>query len=298
MKILITGGTGFIGARLCQHLLQAGHQLTVYSRRPEKVVSCCGATVEALDSLDTLTSDSEFDVVINLAGEPIAAKRWSAQRKQVLLDSRLSTTRALLDAIGRMAKPPECLINASAVGFYGDQGDADVDESTQPNNDFGHQLCQQWEELARQAEALGLRVCITRIGLVVGSGGGFLEKMLPPFKLGLGGRFGSGAQWMSWIHRDDLVRLIEWLLSHPDCRGVYNATAPYPVSNEQFTKTLAGLLKRPALLPMPAVVARILFGEMALLLLTGQRVLPSRISQTEFKFSYPDLKTALGEVLS
>jgi len=298
MKILITGGTGFIGARLCRHLLQAGHQLTVYSRRPEKVVPCCGATVKALDSLDTLTSDSEFDVVINLAGEPIAAKRWSAQRKQVLLDSRLSTTRALLDAIGRMAKPPECLINASAVGFYGDQGDADVDESTQPNNDFGHQLCQQWEDLARQAEALGLRVCITRIGLVVGRGGGFLEKMLPPFRLGLGGRFGSGAQWMSWIHRDDLVKLIEWLLNHPDCRGVYNATAPYPVSNEQFTKTLAGLLKRPALLPMPAVVARILFGEMALLLLTGQRVLPSRISQTEFKFSYPDLKTALGEVLS
>lgn len=298
MKILITGGTGFIGTRLCRHLSQAGHQLTVYSRRPEKVSLLCGAKVEALASLDALASDSEFDAAINLAGEPIAAKRWTAQRKQVLLDSRLSTTRALLEGIKRMEKPPACLINASAVGFYGDQGDADVDESTLPENDFGHQLCQQWEQLAREAEALGVRVCITRFGLVVGRGGGFLEKMLLPFKLGLGGHFGTGEQWMSWIHRDDLVKLIEWLLNHPDCSGVYNATAPYPVTNDRFTKTLAGLLKRPALLPMPAVVARILFGEMAQLFLTGQRVLPSRISQTEFEFSYPELKTALGEVLS
>jgi len=297
MRILITGGTGFVGARLCQQLSQAGHQLKVYSRRPEQVAQLCGAQVEALASLDAIDSDSEFDGVINLAGEPIAAKRWSMQRKQVLLNSRLSTTSALLDGISRMAKPPACLINASAVGFYGDQGDLVVDESTSPADDFGHQLCQQWERLALQAETLGVRVCIARIGLVVGSDGGFLQKMLVPFKLGLGGRFGSGEQWMSWIHRNDLIRLLEWLLNHSDCRGVYNATAPHPVTNQRFTNILAASLNRPAILPMPSVVARTIFGEMAQLFLTGQRVLPSRISQTGFEFSYPDLKAALAEAL-
>ncbi|MEH6357791.1 MAG: TIGR01777 family oxidoreductase [Pseudomonadales bacterium] len=298
MRILITGGTGFIGAQLCHHLVAAGHQLTVYSRHPEKISARCGDKVAALDSLELLTSASEFDAVINLAGESIAGKRWSARRKQVLLESRLVTTRKLVAAFQRMAKPPACLINASAVGFYGDQGDVDVDENTLPKDDFGHQLCQQWESAARQAEALGVRVCIARIGLVVGKGGGFLEKVLLPFKLGMGGRFGSGEQWMSWIHRDDLVRLIDWLLDHSDCHGVYNATSPYPVTNERFTKTLAGLLKRPTLLPMPAMVVQLMFGEMAQLLLTGQRVLPCRLLEGGFEFSHPDLKSALEEALT
>lgn len=298
MRILITGGTGFIGTQLCEHLVAAGHQLTVYSRNPDKVSTRCGEKVEALGSLELLTSASEFDAVINLAGESIAAKRWSARRKQVLLDSRLTTTKALIAAFQRMTKPPACLINASAVGFYGDQGNTDVDESTLPKNDFGHQLCQQWESAARQAEAVGVRVCIIRIGLVVGKGGGFLEKMLLPFKLGLGGRFGSGEQWMSWVHRDDLVMLMEWLLNHSDCSGVYNATAPYPVTNERFAKTLAGLVQRPTLLPMPAIVVQCLFGEMAQLLLTGQRVLPSRLLDGGFEFSHPDLKSALEEALA
>jgi len=197
-----------------------------------------------------------------------------------------------------MSKPPSCLINASAVGFYGDQGDTDVDETTAPADDFGHQLCHQWEQLATQAEALNVRVCIVRIGLVVGRDGGFLEKMLPPFKLGVGGRFGSGQQWMSWVHRDDLVRIIVWLLEHQECSGVYNATAPYPVRNKDFTNILAKKLKRPALLPMPSFVANALFGEMAGLFLTGQRVLPRRITEAGFEFNYPDLKTALAEVLS
>lgn len=298
MRILITGGTGFIGKQLCQRLLQAGHQLTVYSRQPAHVKLHCGDAVEPLASLAELTSEQIFDAVINLAGEPIAAKRWTAKRKQLLLDSRLVTTQNLLDAIARMTKPPTCLINGSAVGFYGDQGDVDVDETTLPVDDFGHQLCAQWEQLARQAEGLGVRVCIIRTGLVVGRGGGFLGKMLPVFKLGLGGPFGDGQQWMSWVHRDDLIRLIEWLINHEQCRGIYNATAPYPVMNEHFTKTLSALLKRPAFLPMPAAVAQLVFGEMAQLFLTGQRVLPHRITEEGFEFNYPDLKTALAEVLS
>lgn len=297
MRILITGGTGFIGARLCRVLTQAGHQLAVYSRQPSKVHACCGAEVEALADLSELSGVDAFDAVINLAGESIAAKRWSPTRKQALLDSRLLTTQKLLDEMGNMSKPPSCLINASAVGFYGDQGDTDVDETTAPVDDFGHQLCQQWEQLATRAEALGVRVCIVRIGLVIGRDGGFLEKMLPPFKLGLGGRFGSGQQWMSWVHRDDLVRMMIWLLEHQECSGVYNATAPYPVRNKDFTNILARKLKRPALLPMPSFVASALFGEMAGLLLTGQRVLPRRITEAGFKYKYPDLKTALTDVL-
>lgn len=297
MRILITGGTGFIGARLCRVLTQAGHQLAVYSRQPSKVHACCGAEVEALADLSELSDVDAFDAVINLAGESIAAKRWSPTRKQALLESRLLTTQKLLDEMGSMSKPPSCLINASAVGFYGDQGDTDVDETTVPVDDFGHQLCQQWEQLATRAEALGVRVCIVRIGLVIGRDGGFLEKMLPPFKLGLGGHFGSGQQWMSWVHRDDLVRMMVWLLEYQECSGVYNATAPYPVRNKDFTNILARKLKRPALLPMPSFVANALFGEMAGLLLTGQRVLPRRITETGFKYKYPDLKTALADVL-
>jgi uncharacterized protein len=297
MRILITGGTGFIGTRLCQYLARAGHHLTVYSRRPFTVRLRCGAEVEPLVSLDEPSSEREFDAVINLAGEAIAGKRWSRKRKELLLNSRLLTTQNVLDMIGRMSKPPSCLINASAVGFYGDQGDTDVDETTAPADGFGHQLCHQWEQLATQAEALNVRVCIVRIGLVVGRDGGFLEKMLPPFKLGVGGHFGSGQQWMSWVHRDDLVRMIVWLLEHQECSGAYNATAPYPVRNKDFTNILAKKLKRPALLPMPSFVANALFGEMAGLFLTGQRVLPRRITETGFEFNYPDLKAALAEVL-
>jgi len=258
----------------------------------------CGLEVELLAALEDLSSEHQFDAVINLAGEPIAAKRWTAKRKQQLLDSRLKTTQNLMDAIARMAKPPDCLINASAVGFYGDQQDCDEDETTLPADDFAHQLCAQWEQKACQAESLGVRVCIIRIGLVVGRGGGFLAKMLPVFKLGLGGPFGDGQQWMSWVHRDDLVRLIGWLLDHERCQGIYNATAPCPVTNENFTKMLTALLRRPALLPMPAKVAQLVFGEMAQLFLTGQRALPRRITEEGFEFHYPDLKTALAEVLS
>lgn len=303
MRILITGGTGFIGARMCRALCEAGHQLIVYSRQPaNKVKSLCGASVEPLTSLESLSSDEEIDAVINLAGESIAGKRWTPQRKQQLLDSRLQTTQKLLDVMAAMSQPPACLINASAVGFYGDQGDTIVDENAhldeQQGHDFGRELCQQWEQMAARAEAFGVRVCIVRIGIVVGSDGGFLSKMLPPFKLGLGGHFGSGQQWMSWVHREDLLRIITWLLTHSDCSGPYNATAPGAVTNKDFTKILAGMLNRPALLPMPAAVAKIMFGEMSQLLLTGQRVMPKRITEAGFEFKYADLNSALEQVLS
>lgn len=297
VQILLTGGTGFIGGHLCKHLLDAGHQLTVLSRRPDRVPGLCGQSVKPLASLDELDSDCFFDAVINLAGEPIADKRWSERRKQQLMESRLGTTRRLIQAIQNMKQSPACLINASAVGFYGDQGDAAVDETTSPHDEFGHQLCSRWEKVANEATELGLRVCIVRIGLVVGRNGGFIGKMLVPFKLGFGGRIGDGQQWMSWVHRDDLVRMFEWLLTHEEAQGVYNGTAPEPVTNREFTQTLAKALKRPALLPMPAVAAKLLFGEMSQLLLTGQRVFPKRISEAGFEFNYPKLNLALQSVL-
>jgi hypothetical protein len=297
MRILITGGTGFIGAHLCGQLLEAGHQLVVFSRRPEQVESLCGQAVEAIGSLDEITRQSEFDAVINLAGEPIADKRWSARRKQLLMESRLETTRKLVQAVAAMHRPPSCLINASAVGFYGDQGDRPVDESTLPHEEFSHELCRLWEQAANKAAEYGVRVCIVRIGLVVGPGGGFVSRMLPAFKLGLGGPLGNGRQWMSWVHRSDLVRLFEWLLTHDQARGVYNGTAPNPVTNREFTRTLAKVLHRPACLPMPAFAAKALFGEMSRLLLTGQRVYPKRMTDAGFEFNYPQLQAALESVL-
>ncbi|MEZ5525904.1 MAG: TIGR01777 family oxidoreductase [Pseudomonadales bacterium] len=297
MRILITGGTGFIGAHLCGQLLEAGHQLVVFSRRPEQVESLCGQAVEAIGSLDEITPQSEFDAVINLAGEPIADKRWSARRKQLLMESRLETTRKLVQAVAAMHRPPSCLINASAVGFYGDQGDRPVDESTLPHEEFSHELCRLWEQAANKAAEYGVRVCIVRIGLVVGPGGGFVSRMLPAFKLGLGGPLGNGRQWMSWVHRSDLVRLFEWLLTHDQAQGVYNGTAPNPVTNREFTRTLAKVLHRPACLPMPAFAAKALFGEMSRLLLTGQRVYPKRVTDAGFEFNYPQLQAALESVL-
>lgn len=297
MRILITGGTGFIGVYLCGQLLEAGHQLVVFSRRPEQVESLCGQAVEAIGSLDEITPQSEFDAVINLAGEPIADKRWSARRKQLLMESRLETTRKLVQAIAAMHRPPSCLINASAVGFYGDQGDRPVDESTPPHEEFSHELCRLWEQAANKAAEYGVRVCIVRIGLVVGPGGGFVSRMLPAFKLGLGGPLGNGRQWMSWVHRSDLVRLFEWLLTHDQAQGVYNGTAPNPVTNREFTRTLAKVLHRPACLPMPTFAAKALFGEMSRLLLTGQRVYPKRMTDAGFEFNYPQLQAALESVL-
>lgn len=298
MKILVTGGTGFIGTLLCSKLLADDHQLTVYTRNPAKVRGQGGDRIGYVTSLDNLAASECFDAIINLAGEPIADKRWSEKRKLLLLDSRLKTTQGLLDFVARTERKPVCLISGSAVGFYGDQGDTQVNELTTPYPDFGHRLCCRWENLARLAEEQGLRVCIVRTGLVVGSGGGFLKRMLPPFKLGLGGPMGSGQQWMSWIHIEDLVELFIWLLKHETCQGVFNGTAPNPVTNREFSKTLAACLHRPALLPVPSLMLRIALGEMSGLLLTGQRVNPERALEGGFEFRFPHLQQALSQVVS
>lgn len=298
MKILVTGGTGFIGTLLCKKLLDDSHQLVIYTRNPNKVQDRSSDSIRPVTSLDSLPATEHFDAIINLAGEPIADKRWSEKRKQLLLDSRLKTTQALLDFIDRAERKPLCLVNGSAVGFYGDQGDVLVNESTTPYPDFGHRLCCRWENLARQAEQHGLRVCIVRIGLVVGPGGGFLKRMLLPFKLGLGGPMGSGQQWMSWVHIEDLTELFIWLLKHETCQGVFNGTAPNPVTNREFAEILAACLHRPALLPVPSLFLRLALGEMSGLLLTGQRVNPERALEGGFEFRFPGLQQAITQAIS
>lgn len=297
MKILITGGTGFIGRTLCHFLLSKDHQLTVLSRRPKSVASLCGESVTALKNIDDLTATDTFDAIINLAGEGIADGRWSDARKQILLDSRINTTKQLVAYIKRADKKPDVLISGSAIGFYGNRGSIKLHEKAYPHEEFAHQLCDQWESAASEAEKLGVRTCIVRTGLVIGNDGGFLKRMLLPFKLGLGGPMGDGKQWMSWIHRTDYIAILEKLLTSPTLQGIFNATAPEPVTNAEFSQTLGRVLNRPAFIPVPAFVLKLLLGEMAELLLGGQRVIPVRLDEAGFEFKFKTLTEALRDVL-
>lgn len=298
MKVLITGGTGFIGRKLCEVLLGGGHNLTVLSRHPETVAERCGKQVKAIGQLSALTADNAFDGVINLAGEPIADARWTDARKRQLWDSRVGVTEQLVDAIARAKVKPSVLVNGSAVGFYGDRGDVVLDERSDYSDEFSHRLCAAWEQAALRASEQGVRVCILRTGLVIGRNGGFLQRMLWPFKLGLGGRIGDGKQWMSWVHRADLIAMIQRLLDSPELSGVFNGTAPQPVTNEAFTRCLGKVLQRPAVIPVPAFVLKAALGELSGLLLGGQRVVPRRFLEAGFEFKYKTLEHALSDVLT
>jgi uncharacterized protein len=294
-KILITGGTGFIGQALCPLLISKGYALTVLSRQPEGDVHAMCGRVEALSDLQLLKDHAGFDAVINLAGEGIADKRWSDGRKRELLDSRIALTRTLVDVIKTWKKAPDVVVSGSAVGFYGDQGSNPVTEDTAPENEFTHRMCRDWENEALALESEQTRVCLSRTGIVVGPGGGFLKRMLLPFKLGLGGRIGGGHQYMPWVHRDDVVSALVWMLETPDASGPYNVVSPKPVTNRQFTATLAKVLNRPAVFPVPAKVLELALGEMARLLLTGQQAFPKKLTDEGFSFRYFDPETALKD---
>lgn len=292
MNVLITGGTGFVGSALSQKLAGRGEQLTVLTRDVGTAQRRVGTAVNAVASLD----DAEWpalDAVVNLAGLPIADRRWSEKRKQALYASRVDLTNQLVDALAQQEQRPRVLVSASAIGFYGDGGDSLLDERSRPHPDFSHELCAAWETAAERAEKLGIRVCIIRIGLVMGPGGGMLKRMVPGFKLGLGGRLGSGRQWMSWVSLQDLVEMIVYLMDHETLGGVFNATAPNPVRNSEFTSELATVLKRPAKVPVPAAALKLALGEMSQLMLAGQRVIPARLQQAGFTFRHPTLREAL-----
>ena len=295
MRLVIAGGTGFIGSALCQRLRANNHSVTILTRtqRPkadnptEKWVRWDPSTGEIpADTIDGA------DGIINLAGEPIAGKRWTASQKEKIRSSRIMTTRALVNAAANAKVKPKFLLNGSAVGYYGPRGDETITEEANPGNDFLSQVCAEWEQEAKKAESLGLRVALMRTGIVLGKGGA-LAKMVPPFKFFAGGPLGSGQQWMPWIHLEDEFGLILFLIDRADAVGPFNATAPNPVTMKEFCSTLGRVLGRPSWAPVPGFALRILLGEMAEMLLTGQRVLPARAQKLGYKFRYANLFEAL-----
>ncbi|MDA0791333.1 MAG: TIGR01777 family oxidoreductase [Proteobacteria bacterium] len=297
MHILVTGGTGFIGRALCRALIARGDHVSVYSRRPETVTRLCGSGVNPLEALDQV-DDIQTDAVVNLAGESIAGGLWTASRKQLLRDSRVGLTEELCSRLARAPHPPPVFISGSATGFYGNGADSPLTEDSDPaSSDFAQQLCQDWEEAADLATYWGARVVKLRIGLVMGPGGGFLKPLRLPFSLGLGGRLGNGQQWMSWISLKDVVSVLLFALDHDSCRGPCNAVAPEPVTNAEFTRTLATQLHRPAILAVPAFALRLMFRDLSDLMLHGQRVLPAKLLATGFQFQHNTLDSALNAAL-
>ncbi len=296
MKILITGGTGLIGRHLIPRLLTLGHTVCVVTRSPEKARQVLDARVELWPGLQNISSLDGIDAVINLAGEAIADKRWTDAQKQKLCDSRWTITQRISELILASTTPPAVLISGSATGYYGDLGEVVVTEEEPPHNEFTHKLCARWEQIASSAENDRTRVCLLRTGVVLAAQGGILAKMLPPFKLGLGGPIGNGRQYLAWIHIDDMVNGILWLLDN-DLSGPFNMVSPYPVRNERFAHALGLALDRPAILRVPATVIRLLMGESSVLVLGGQRALPKRIEAAGFVFRWYDLDEALGDIL-
>ena len=309
MRLLLLGCTGFVGRELVPQLLQAGHQLTLVSRRLAR-----GYAAEQSDGRVTwlqldpavesswqdgalLSALAQADGVVNLAGEPIAEKRWTTSHLKVLEDSRLETTRLLVDALKACATPPAVLVNASAIGFYGTSPEQRFVESSPAGSDFLASLCSRWEAAAAEVPA-ATRQLTLRIGIVIAADGGALGKMLPVFRTGFGGPIGSGQQWMSWIHRSDLCALILRGLEDAAWSGVVNAVAPQPVSMARFAQELGRCLGRPSLLPVPGPVLQVLLGDGAKVVLEGQQVASDRLAELGFSFRYPDLPAALAAATS
>jgi uncharacterized protein (TIGR01777 family) len=274
MNIAITGASGFIGRHLMRSLAQAGHSVCALRRH---------------------APPAESDVVIHLAGEPVA-QRWTAEARQRIRESRIAGTRNLVDALGRLPRRPKALICASAIGYYGSRGDEILTESSAPGSGFLPEVCVAWEREAQAAESFGIRVVRMRTGLVLAAGGGALQRMLPPFRMGVGGRLGSGRQWMSWIHLEDLTAMFQFAVES-QVRGPLNGVAPHPVANSEFTRELAQALWRPAVFPVPEFALRLLFGEMADVLLASQRVVPAAAQAAGFRFRFPQLAQALAALL-
>lgn len=297
MHILLTGGTGLMGRGLCRKWIAEGHRLSVWSRSPERVPSLCGREVRGVGRLEEL-GEEPLDAVVNLAGAPIADRPWTRRRKAELWASRITLTDRLFDWLQSRGQRPRVLVSGSALGWYGDGGERELHEDMGPvTQDFASQLCGAWEAAAGHAEALGVRVVLLRSGLVLARDGGFLKRLLPLFRLGLGGPIGSGRQWMSWVHIDDQIALIDFLVRQEDARGPYNACSPQPVRNADFAHALGRVLHRPALLPAPAFALRLGLGELAGLLLAGQRAVPVRLREAGFVFRHHDLGSALEDLL-
>jgi uncharacterized protein len=306
MKVVVTGATGFVGSRLVERLHQDGHQILVLARNAEKAKRLF--PTQAFPNLDIVAytplasghwqqSLSGCDGVVNLAGQPIGEERWTPQIKQAILDSRKVGTQKLVEAIAQANPKPSVLVSASAVGFYGTSETATFDETSVAGNDFLAHVCQAWEAEAQSVKDYGVRLAIVRIGIVLAMGGA-IAKMLTPFRLFAGGPIGSGQQWFSWIHRDDLVNLILYTLQNSNVEGIFNATAPHPVRMNELCQSLGQVLQRPSWLPVPDFALDLLLGEGSKVVLEGQQVLPKRTLATGFTYQYPTIIQALKQFLS
>ncbi len=305
MKVAITGATGFVGSRLVERLHSEGQTVVVLTRNTsfaQKVFpSEAFPNVEIIAYTPTASGSwqdalSGCDAVVNLAGEPIGEGRWTAERKQEILNSRKLSTQKIVEAIALSNPKPSVLVNASAIGYYGTSETATFDETSPSGDDFLAQVCQAWEAEAQKVQAFGVRLVILRFGIVLGTGGA-LGKMITPFKLFAGGPIGSGKQWFSWIHLDDIVNLILQALTKPEMQGVYNATAPNPVRMSELSQTMGQVMNRPSWLPVPNFAIEALLGDGAIVVLEGQEVQPKRILETGFEYLYPNLKPALAQIL-
>jgi len=299
MRALVTGATGFVGSSLLSKL----DQPVVLSRDPQRAqqeLELFGVTAYGWDAMHEPPPVEAFagiDVIFHLAGESVGEGRWTSEKKKRISDSRVNATRMLVDTINVLENPPKVLVSASAIGYYGSRGDHVLDETALEGDDYLAEVCFAWEQAALGAEKAGLRVVTVRTGIVLGQGGGALKKMLTPFKFGLGGRLGSGKQWMSWIHLEDEVGLLLHAATHPEIQGAMNLVSPEPVTNREFTRTLGRVLGRPTVFPVPGFMLRLAVGEFADVLLGSQRVVPKVAQETGYEFRYPQLDKALERIL-
>lgn len=296
MRILVTGSSGLVGGSLVPFLTTGGHSVVRLVRGTAKTGDSVSWDPTA-GQIDAAGLEG-CDAVVHLAGESIAARRWSAKQKDLIRSSRVTGTRLLCESLARIAKPPQVLVSASAIGFYGDRGDSTMTESSAAGSGFLPDVCREWESETKPAVSAGIRVVHLRLGIVLSPAGGALAKMLTPFRMGVAGKIGSGRQYMSWIALDDVIGAIHHAIMNPEIHGAVNATAPNPVTNYEFTKTLGRVLRRPTIFPMPAFAARLAFGEMAdALLLASTRVEPTRLLGTGYQFRFPKLEGALRHLL-
>ena len=302
MKIVVAGGSGFLGSALVKRLSDDNHNVVLLTRRPETLTFQAGGSVvvqrwDGKASGPWVQQLEGADGVVNLVGESIGAKRWTSARRALIVGSRVEATKAIVSAIGELKKRPSVLINASAVGYYGNVETGDVTESHPRGNDFLATLSEQWESEAQKAETFGVRVVRLRFGVVLEKDGGALEKMMVPFKLFVGGHLGSGRQWFPWVHRDDVIGAILFTVQNPTLSGPVNVVAPEPVTMKEFCKALGKAMGRPSWVPVPAFVLHTLLGEMSEMLLTGQKVVATKLEATGYRFHYARLDEALSAIL-
>ena len=302
MRVIITGGSGFIGSKLTEKFITLGHEIIILSRNPSNTRLSISQEIK-FERWDGSTAQgwgnlvNQNTAIINLAGENLSTGRWSSLRKKKIIDSRVNAGKAIVNAIQLAEEKPKVLIQASAVGYYGVHQDEQIEESQPAGNDFLSDVCTKWEASTSEVEEYGIRRVILRTGLVLDAEKGALPRLALPFKFFVGGKIGSGKQYIPWIHIQDEIQAINFLLKEETAHGAYNLCAPNPVNNAEFAKTLGKIMERPSIFPVPPIAMKILFGEMSTVILEGQRAIPDRLQEAGFEFNFPILEDALKNIL-